>query len=76
VSVTQDYKKDSEFSLPIQGADLTRQLFIQRLKTVTEVLEDPEAKRIFSRAEMAGMAFESLMLAKMLRRMPEASYAS
>ncbi|MGZ4837660.1 MAG: hypothetical protein ACXVZR_03860 [Terriglobales bacterium] len=72
---TQGYKKDSEFSLPIQGADLTRQLFAQRLKTITEVLEDPEAERVFSRAELSGMAFESLMLAKMLRRMPEASYA-
>jgi hypothetical protein len=67
VSETQDYKKDSEFTLPIACVALTRSLFEQRLKTVNEVLDDPEARRIFSRAEMAGMAFESLQLAKMLQ---------
>jgi hypothetical protein len=75
VSETQDYKKDSEFTLPISCVDITRALFQQRLKTVNEVLEDPEARRVFSRAEMAGMAFESLQLAKMLRRMPEVFHA-
>jgi hypothetical protein len=75
VSETQGYKKDPEFTLPLACVDITRTLFEQRLKTVTEVLEDPEAKRVFSRAEMTGMAFESLMLAKMLRRMPGKHYA-
>lgn len=70
MSETQDYKKDSEFTLPIACLNLTRTLFEQRLRTVNEVLDDPEARRVFSRAEMAGMAFESLQLAKMIRRMP------
>jgi len=75
MSETQGYKNDSAFTLPIQGMDITRSLFEQRLKTITEVLEDPHAKRVFARTELTAMAFESLMLAKMLRAMPEASYA-
>jgi hypothetical protein len=75
MSDTQGYKKEQEFTLPLGGADITRSLFEQRLKTLTEVLEDTEAKRVFSRAELASMAFESLMIATMLKRMPEASYA-
>ena len=75
MSETQGYKNDSAFTLPLQGLDLTRTLFEKRLETVGEVLNDPEAKRVFSRAELTAMAFESLMLAKMLRSMPEASYA-
>lgn len=75
MSETQPYKIDSVFTLPLQGMGITRTLFERRLKTVNEVLEDPEAKRVFSRAEMAAMAFESLQLAKMLKTMPEASYA-
>jgi hypothetical protein len=75
MSETQDYKLDSEFTLPVACLGLTRSLFEQRLKIVNEVLEDPEARRVFSRAEMAGMAFESLQLAKMLRRMPEGFHA-
>jgi hypothetical protein len=75
MSETQPYKLDSVFTLPLQGMDITRSLFEQRLKTVNEVLEDTEAKRVFSRAELAAMAFESLQLAKMLKSMPEACYA-
>jgi Rod binding domain-containing protein len=72
---TQGYKNDSAFTLPLQGMDITRTLFERRLETIEEVINDPEAKRVFSRAELAAMAFESLMLAKMLKSMPEASYA-
>lgn len=72
---TQGYKKDSEFSLPLGCLNITRNLFERRLQTVNEVLNDSEAKRVFSRAEMSAMAFESLQLALMLKRMPEASYA-
>ncbi|MGZ3319665.1 MAG: hypothetical protein ACXU9C_01650 [Xanthobacteraceae bacterium] len=72
---TQDYKKDPVFTLPLGCLDITRSLFEQRLKTVEAVISDPDAKRVFSRAELAAMAFENLMLAKMLKNMPEASHA-
>jgi hypothetical protein len=70
MSETQGYNSDHEFTLPMGGADITRALFVQRLSTVDKVLADPEATRVFSRSDLSAMAFESLMLAKMIRRMP------
>jgi hypothetical protein len=70
MSETQGYKSDHEFTLPMGGAEITRTLFLQRLDTVEKVLADPESRRVFSRNDMTAMAFESLMLAKMIRRMP------
>lgn len=70
MSETQGYNSDHEFTLPMGCAEITRNLFVQRLSTVEKVLADPEARRVFSNADMSAMAFESLMLSKMLRRMP------
>jgi hypothetical protein len=70
MSETQSYNSDLEFTLPMGGADITRSLFLQRLRTVEKVLADPEAKRVFTLTDLSAMAFESLMLAKMIRRMP------
>jgi hypothetical protein len=70
VSETQAYKKDLTFTLPASGLDITRSLFAQRLKTVEAVCNDPNANRVFTRNELSNMAFECLMLAKMLKSMP------
>jgi hypothetical protein len=70
MSETQGYKSDQEFTLPMGGADITRALFVARLDTVQKVLEDPNARRVFTNTDLSAMAFESLMLAKMIRRMP------
>lgn len=70
MSVTQDYKIETKFCLPVEGAGLVRGLFEKRLETVQSVLADPDAPRILSRADLTAIAFEALMLAKMLARMP------
>lgn len=74
VSETQGYKKHPVFSLPLGGLDITRSLFIQWLKAVEAVVNDPNAKRVFSRNELSAMAFECLMLGKMFKTMPEAAH--
>jgi hypothetical protein len=70
MSDTQGYNSDHEFTLPMGGADITRSLFVARLSTVQKVLDDPEARRVFTNTDLSAMAFESLMLTKMIRRMP------
>lgn len=72
MSETQAYKKDLTFTLPASGLDITRDLFKQRLATVEKVCDDPDARRVFSQRDLSNMAFECLMLRKMLKNMPAA----
>lgn len=79
MSVTQLYKKvigkPAEFTLPLAGADIVRSLFEQRMTTVQAVLDDPEADSVLSRADLTALAFEHLMLAKMMQRMRSVRHA-
>jgi hypothetical protein len=68
---TQGYKKGQEFTLPAAGADIVRKLIADRLVIVAAALDDPNAPKCFKPRELTAIAFERLMLAKMLSRMPQ-----
>ncbi|MFC4932964.1 hypothetical protein [Massilia sp. GCM10023247] len=72
---TQNYKKGQDFPIPAQGVGIVRTLFVKRLETVNEVLNDPQSKRVFSRADLEQLAFEQLMLTQMVVRMRGAAHA-
>lgn len=66
---TQGYKKTTEFTLPIEGADLVRELIAARLVIVAAALDDENAPKCFKPRELTALAFERLMLAKMSQKM-------
>lgn len=66
---TQAYKKTTEFTLPAEGADIVRQLIADRLLIVAAVMDDENAPKCFKPRELTAIAFERLMLAKMLAKM-------
>lgn len=73
MSVSQGYKKTTEFTLPIEGADLVRKLIADRLVIVAAAMDDENAPKCFKPRELTALAFERLQLAKMLTRMPAAA---
>lgn len=76
MSETQRYKVGKEFTLPVEGADLVRQLIADRLVIVAAVMDDENAPKCFKPRDLTAIAFERLMLAKMLQKMSaEASHA-
>jgi hypothetical protein len=75
MSETQGYKNGQEFTVPGEAAGMVRKLFAVRLETVQQALSDPLINKVFTKSDLQGLAFEELMLAQMLRRMPEAEAA-
>lgn len=73
MSVSQGYKKTTEFTLPVEGADLVRKLISDRLVIVAAAMDDANAPKCFKPSELTALAFERLMLAKMQERMNSAA---
>lgn len=71
MSETQRYKVANEFTLPTPGAPILRRLIRARLEVVQKGLQDREAFSRLSIVEASDLAFECLMLAKMLDTMPK-----
>lgn len=71
MSETQRYKIAKEFTLPTAGAPVLRRLMRARLEVVQTALVDREAFLRLSIVEASELAYECLMLAKMLDTMPK-----
>lgn len=68
---TQRYKVANEFTLPAAGAPILRRLMRARLDVVQTALVDRAAFMRLSIVDASELAFECLMLAKMLDTMPK-----
>jgi hypothetical protein len=68
---TQRYKVANEFTLPTAAAAVLRRLIRARLEVVQQRLQDREAFNRLSIVEASDLAFECLVLAKMLDTMPK-----
>ena len=68
---TQRYKVANEFTLPTAAAPVLRRLIRARLEVVQLRLQDREAFSLLSIVDASDLAFECLILAKMLDTMPK-----
>ena len=71
MSETQRYKLATEFTLPTAAAPALRRLIRVRLEVVQQRLQDREAFNRLSIIDASDLAFECLILAKMLDTMPK-----